>query len=171
MTASDIRPKIRPATSADAPALAKILNAIIAAGRTTALETAVTASELDEHFISAPNCFICFVAEVFRGEAHGFQTLIRSSALPAGWADIGTFTRRNPLIPGVGTALFEHTKRAAVGLGIRAISATIRADNAGGLRFYAKLGFRNYQLAPAVPLLDGTPVDRISKVFRFRISP
>jgi hypothetical protein len=31
------------------------------------------------------------------------------------------------------------------------------------------LGFRNYQLAPAVPLLDGTPVDRISKVFRLGI--
>ena len=170
MTASDIRPKIRPATSADAPALAKILNDIIAAGGTTALETAVTASELDEHYISAPNCFICFIAEVFKGEAHGFQALVRSQRLPVGWADIGTFTRRNPFIPGVGTALFEHTKKAAVGLGIRAINATIRADNADGLRLYDKMGFRNYQLAPAVPLLDGTAVDRISKVYRLRIS-
>lgn len=104
---------IRRATSNDAPSLCEILNEIIKIGGTTALETILSKAEFDEHYITGTDCFVCFVAEVSDGEAHGFQTLVKSSELPAGWADIGTFTRRRPLIPGVGTALFEHMIVAA----------------------------------------------------------
>ena len=53
--------------------------------------------------------------------------------------------------------------------GREAINATIRADNAGGLAFYTKQGFVDYGVTPAVPLADGTPVDRVHK--RFSLVP
>ena len=64
---------------------------------------------------------------------------------------------------GVGSALFRATRERALALGLTAINATIRADNAGGLAFYSRQGFRDHSVAKAVPLSDGTPVDRISK--------
>ena len=163
MTVSDNSVRIRRANSEDAASLCEILNEIIAIGGTTALETPHTPMELDEHFISEPECFVCHMAETSDGTALGFQTLVRGSSLPGGWADIATFTRRTPRIPGVGTALFEHTKKAARDLGMSVINATIRADNYSGIPFYEKIGFRTYDIAKAVPLKDGTPVDRVSK--------
>lgn len=162
MTESDSI-KIRRATSQDAAALCEILNEIIAIGGTTALETPYTASQLNEEFISGPDCIFCMIAETADGTALGFQTLLRDSALPDGWGDIGTFTRRAARVPGVGTALFQHTNKAARELGISTINATIRADNYSGIPFYEKMGFATYKIAKAVPLKDGTPVDRVSK--------
>jgi hypothetical protein len=59
--------------------------------------------------------------------------------------------------------LFAATREAATRLGLVGINATIRADNVGGLTFYGKQGFQDHSVALAVPLNDGTPVDRISK--------
>jgi hypothetical protein len=41
--------------------------------------------------------------------------------------------------------------------------STIRADNIGGLAFYSALGFEDNGIHRAVPLRDGTPIDRVSK--------
>ena len=43
------------------------------------------------------------------------------------------------------------------------MNAEIRADNEGGLAFYGKMGFQDQDVDRAVPLGDGTPVDRINK--------
>src|SRR5271154_86747 len=165
MTMSDYGLRIRRATSEDAVALCEILNEIIAMGGTTALETPHTPPELDDHYISGPDCIFCFMAETADGTSLGFQTLLRSANLPDDWGDIGTFTRRTPRLPGVGTALFEQTKKAAPALGLSVINATIRADNYAGIPFYEKMGFKTYDIAKAVPLKDGTPVDRVSKKY------
>jgi ribosomal protein S18 acetylase RimI-like enzyme len=45
------------------------------------------------------------------------------------------------------------------------IDATIRADNTGGLAFYSRQGFVDYDRLVGVPLEDGTPVDRLRKRF------
>ncbi|HEX7850799.1 MAG TPA: GNAT family N-acetyltransferase, partial [Sphingomonas sp.] len=74
-----------------------------------------------------------------------------------------TFARRGSTTRGIGSALFAATRAAAIAAGLKAINATIRADNTGGLTFYAKMGFADYAVARAVPLADGTPVDRISR--------
>jgi L-amino acid N-acyltransferase YncA len=163
MTTSDNGLRVRRATPEDAVALCEILNEIIALGGTTALETQHTPAELDEHYISGPECIFCHMAETADGTALGFQTLLRSPDLPGDWGDIGTFTRRSPRVPGVGTALFEQTKKAARDRGLSVINATIRADNYSGIPFYEKMGFRTYDIAKAVPLKDGTPVDRVLK--------
>jgi RimJ/RimL family protein N-acetyltransferase len=74
----------------------------------------------------------------------------------------------DPLQRGVGGALFARTLRAAREAGITAIDATIRADNTGGLAFYARLGFVDYDRMVGVPLRNGAPVDRIRKRFDIR---
>ena len=160
--------RVRPTTPDDAAALSRILNQIIAIGGTTALETPLGEAEFRVEFLDGPDVLSSLVAESAAGEALGFQVLQRSRALPDGWGDIATFTRREPRTPGVGTALFERTKATGRTLGLVAINATIRADNYSGLPFYEKMGFQTYDTAKAVPLKDGTPVDRIRKRYSLR---
>jgi L-amino acid N-acyltransferase YncA len=164
MTDSDLR--IRPTTAADAEALRQILNRIIAIGGTTAHETPMSLAEFDDHYVSGGDVLSCLMAETGGGVALGFQAVVRNPELAADWGDIATFTEREPRRPGVGAALFEATQRATRDLGLAAINATIRADNYAGIPYYEKMGFRTYSVAAAIPLLDGTPVDRVKKVFR-----
>ena len=153
---------IRAVAGNDAESLADLLNAIIARGGTTAFETAFTADELDRAYLTGPDVHCCFVAED-DGRLLGFQTLGKQKFLPAGVGDIATFTRVGTTQSGVGTALFAATTTCARSLGLVAINATIRADNEGGLAFYNRMGFKDHEVVPAVPLKNGTPVDRIRK--------
>ncbi len=148
--------------------LSRILNEIIAIGGTTALETPLTEAAFREAFLDGPDVLSSILAETAPGEALGFQVLQRHRALPEGWGDIATFTRRAPRTPGVGTALFEATRAAGRALGLVAINATIRADNASGLPFYQRLGFCTYDIARGVPLQNGIPVDRVRKRYSIR---
>jgi L-amino acid N-acyltransferase YncA len=155
---------VRDASANDAVPLADILNAIIEAGGTTAMEEALNAVEFAEHFLRGPDVFSCAVAvDPASDEPVGFQALKRYAELPEGWADIATFARMKPKLPGIGTALFAATKAKARQLGLVTINAAIRADNRGGLAFYEKMGFRTYETLRRVPLKDGTPVDRVLK--------
>ena len=154
---------IRPAIAEDADALSALLNAIIEIGGTTAIENPLTPAEFRSWFITNPDSLSCAVAVDRGGGLAGFQALQLNRDLPQDWADIATFARVAPKLTGVGTALFEQTRSIADGLGVRFINATIRADNAQGLGYYAKMGFETYAVKQQVPLTNGTPVDRISK--------
>ncbi|AGS24110.1 GNAT family N-acetyltransferase [Rhizobium etli] len=156
---------IRRAVSADAEELCSLLNEIILAGGTTALETPLTAAEFADWFIDGAFPLVCHVAEHDRTLA-GFQSLSLYGDPPKGYADIATFARTSPKISGVGSALFPATRAAADELGLEFINATIRADNVGGLAYYAKMDFQLYDRLFQVPLLNGTPVDRIKKRFK-----
>jgi len=156
---------VRPAAPGDVPALAALLNAIIRAGGTTAMETELTDAAFAAQFLGNRGHLACLVALAPDGAAAGFQATERRPDLPPGWADIATFARRADPVPGVGRALFAATRARLAALGIATINATIRADNAPGLAYYDRMGFETYAVRPAVPLADGTPVDRISKRF------
>lgn len=155
---------IRPVRAQDAAELADLLNAIIARGGTTAFETPFTPEKLALSYLTGPTVHCCFVAEA-DGQLLGFQTLGTQPFLPANMGDIATFTRLGGTQSGVGTALFAATQARARELGLSAINATIRGDNTGGLAFYSRMGFVDHEVVPAVPLKDGTPVDRIRKRF------
>ena len=156
--------EVRPAAQRDAPALCVILNEIIHQGGTTALQQPLSVATFDDYFISGPDVIACAVAQDAGTDMLlGFQALSRDAELPAGWADIATFARLMPKVPGIGTALFAATLASARELKLLAINATIRADNASGLGYYTKLGFEDYAVAQGIRLLDGTPVDRLSK--------
>lgn len=154
--------RIRPVRAADAPALAALLNEIIARGGTTALERPFTPDELSDAMLIGPGVVCCFVADD-DASLLGFQALTRSDHLPEGVGDIGTFTRVGQAQKGVGSRLFAATRQAAEAKGLTALNATIRADNLGGLAFYGRLGFIDHAVRRAVRLSDGTPVDRVSK--------
>lgn len=156
---------VRQATAADAALMGAILNPIIAAGGTTAIEQLLSEAEIREWFIAGEQCLACGVAEDDIGRMLGFQALERHPELPEHWADIATFACSPPRPSGVGVALFEATLQQAARVGIQHINATIRADNVKGLGYYAKLGFETYDVRHGVPLRDGTPVDRIFKRF------
>jgi L-amino acid N-acyltransferase YncA len=161
---------VRPAEAADAEPLAQLLNAIIARGGTTALEEPWTPGKLNWIYLTGPAVICCFVAvDADTGELAGFQTLGTWPGLGKGLGDIGTFTRIGGQQKGVGTQLFAATRERARALGVEAINATIRADNAGGLAFYGRMGFVDHHVDAGVPLKSGTPVDRISK--RFPLAP
>lgn len=149
----------------DASALCAILNEIIVIGGTTAFEKELTESSFREYFLTGPDCISCIVAHTGKSIL-GFQALSFRSDLPVGWVDIATFARSSPKVKGVGTTLFNATKQQLKGGNFTHINASIRADNRVGLAFYNKMGFTDYAIRKDVPLLDGTPIDRISKEFR-----
>jgi len=159
---------IRPATRQDAPGMAELINAIIAIGGTTAYEDPFDAVSMDAAYISLPERVSCFIAEA-DSRIVGFQGLMRAfdpdDPLPDGWATIGTFVRVGLTQRGVGGALFARTRIAARDAGVCVIDATIRADNAGGLAFYARQGFVDYDRLVGVPLRNGALIDRIRKRF------
>ena len=154
---------VRPARPDDAPALCAFLNEIIRIGGTTAHQTPFTPKSFAEHYLEGPGFVSCFVAEDENGEPCAFQGLERSDGIPKDWADIGTFSRPGNKVKGAGTALFEATRDHARSIGFKALNATIRADNVGGLTYYGRMGFTDYKIDKAVPLSDGRLVDRISK--------
>lgn len=158
--------QIRPAKPGDAPAMAAILNPIIAAGGTTAREEPVDAAYMAEVIATA---ICCHVAEdgagTRNGTLAGMQWLDRLPELPPDVGDIATFARMAPKRPGVGRALFAVTCQAARASGLSELNAVIRADNVPGLGYYGKMGFEDHDVLPGVPLKDGTPVDRIVKRF------
>ncbi len=86
------------------------------------------------------------------GQVVGFQSLERADPdwpgegkLPDGWAIIATFVAQGQQGLGIGGSLFATTKVAARAAGIGHIDATIRRENAGGLRYYSAMGFRDYR--------------------------
>jgi len=157
MTAS-----VRPYAQGDEGPLCPMLNAIIAAGGTTAHETPFTPEALAEYFLTGAQILFSHVV-LEGGWPVGFQSVSRNPELPPGWGDMSSFTRRDPKVPGAGRALFAATRAAAQARGLVALNATIRADNVPGLAYYSAMGFVDYDVIPAVPLRDGTPVDRVMK--------
>lgn len=119
------------------------------------------------NIFAASNLLSCVVA-IERGSVRGFQGLFRPTEdepLPHGWASIATFTRIGSTKGGRGRALFAETTSLAPRKSVSTIDATIRADNVGGLAFYDRLGFVEYERIVGVPVNDGTPVDRVRKRF------
>ena len=161
----------RPATPSDAPAMCAILNEIIAIGGTTAYEDPFNPDGMIANSVTAPLLIACTVAEL-DGAVCGFQAFWRpdpsfpgAATMPPDWAAIASFVKVGMTGHGIGKSLFSATLAAARTAKVKAIDATIRADNASGLRFYGGMGFAEYAVIRDVPLKDGQLVDRIRKRF------
>jgi L-amino acid N-acyltransferase YncA len=154
---------VRRAGALDTRAMAELLNAIIAAGGTTAMTALVTPREL-QSWMAAPDS-AWHLAEDSSGASKGFQYIEPHPDLPEGGVDVATFVRLGETGLGIGSALFERTKEAARALGYRHIHAIIRADNAGGLAYYQSRGFEDFRRLPNSELADGSRVDKIWKRF------
>ncbi len=156
---------VRPARPDDARQMAALINTIIETGGTTAHQTLFDDNRMLNHYLAPAALVSCMVAHQ-GDELLGFQSLKwpEPDANPPGrvWAYIASFVKEDQQGKGVGFRLLSATKAAAHSTGVDAIDATIRADNAGGLAFYEKMGFRETGRYSA-PLTDGTSVDRVRK--------
>ncbi len=157
---------IRDADETDAAALCDILNPLIEIGGSTAHQTRFDERRMLAHYLRPVALVSCIVAQR-DGEVLGFQSLVRAGdpmdPLPDGWGVIASFVALGQAGQGIGQALFAATRKRAERAQLMAIDATIRADNAAGLRYYGGLGFRDWDRLCAIPMADGTPVDRIRK--------
>lgn len=154
---------LRAATPADAPAMADLLNRIIAIGGTTAHERPKSAETVHHDYIDGPDTLTCVVAET-DGQLIGWQAI--------GWhhgdAHIGTFVAPDVQAKGTGAALFALTRQLCTARGITDIFATIRADNVPGLAYYARLGFTDIGAEPDYALSTGHVVGRIHRKLSLR---
>ena len=144
----------------DCSQMADLLNEIIALGGTTAHQHPMTAEEVRRYFLDGPGAESALLA--WDGaRLIGWQSL----GLWQGEMHIGTFVRLGVQAKGVGAALFAATVVAARAKGLKEIIAHIRADNAPGLSFYARMGFTDTGADPDFALDDGTVVGRVFRRF------
>lgn len=138
--------EIRPARPTDAEDMAEVQNAIHRAGlRASPVDPDLVRERyLDEEWLVA-----CTVV-VQEGRVVGFQSLKRAWPgnpydVPEGWGVIGTHVHPDAGRSGLGRRLFTVTLTAARGAGLQHIDASIGADNAPGLAYYAAMGFTPYR--------------------------
>ncbi|WP_299401410.1 GNAT family N-acetyltransferase [uncultured Roseobacter sp.] len=155
--------RVRKAMALDAGSMARLLNAIIEKGGTTALTRPVTGEDLQQWMASAPERSAWHVALDDAEEVVGFQWISPHPDLPPEAVDVATFVQMGKTGLGIGSALFTATSQAAKSLGYIWINATIRADNEGGLTYYQSRGFRDWHFDENVALESGQIVNKISK--------
>jgi L-amino acid N-acyltransferase YncA len=157
---------IRKAGAMDARNIAELLNEIIAIGGTTAYVYDKTAQDI-LHGMQVPRA-AWTLAENDAGQLLGFQWIEPARDGPDHIADIATFVRVGGTGLGVGSALFEATRKTAATMGYRVIDAIIRADNEGGLAYYQSRNFETLKVIKDAELDDGTRVDKIWKRYNLK---
>jgi len=150
---------IRKATAEDRQIITDILNEVIAIGGTTAYEEPKEASFFDRFITPEDSRTFLHVAQADDAVV-GFQWMNPDKD---GMGMIATFARAGTTQRGIGSALFKQTLQCCRDAGYGLLDATIRGDNTGGLAYYSKMGFEDHSVTRAVPLSDGTPVDRVHK--------
>lgn len=157
--------RVRRAMALDCNSMARLLNAIIEKGGTTALTRPLTGQDIADRMASNSDRSSWHVALDESEQVVGFQWIAPHHDLPPEAASIATFVQIGRTGLGIGSSLFDATRKAAKDLGYAWIDATIRADNDGGLTYYQSRGFRDYALKQNVRLDSGELVDKISKRF------
>ncbi|SHH01000.1 GNAT family N-acetyltransferase [Cognatishimia maritima] len=155
---------VRPAGALDCRGMADLLNDVIKIGGTTAYVTPFS-TEMMKAKVKEPGT-VWHVAETDAGEIVGFQWLERNPDLDKNSMSIATFTKVGATGLGIGSKLFDVTRKAAIDLGYTYIHAIIRADNDSGLTYYQSRGFEDVQRLRSQKLDDGTIVDKIVKRYR-----
>ncbi|MEO9822010.1 MAG: GNAT family N-acetyltransferase [Paracoccaceae bacterium] len=155
----------RPAIQLDAGSMARLLNAIIDQGGTTALTRPVTGQDIKDWMAADPSRSAWHVALNDKEDVVGFQWIEPAAYLPVEAADIATFVQIGQTGLGIGSNLFEATRRAAKALGYVWINANIRSDNEGGLVYYQSRGFADYGKIEGHKMADGHLVDKTLKRF------
>lgn len=138
--------EFRDARPEDLDDMVEVQNAIHRAGLRA---WAVDADFVRERYLDDEHTIALTVA-VRDGVVIGFQSLKRAWAenpygVEEGWGIIGTHIHPELGRSGIGRSLFARSLAAAVAAGLRHIDATIGADNAPGLAYYAAMGFVPYR--------------------------
>ena len=151
---------VRRPIALDMPDMARLLNEIIAQGGTTALTRPVTGADLTEWMQFAPDRNVWHVAVDAQEKVVGFQWIEPEKDMSEDVAGIATFVQFGQTGLGIGSKLFDATRKAAKALGYVWINANIRADNEGGLIYYQSRGFQDYGVIEGYELANGDIVDK-----------
>ncbi len=157
--------RIRPVQVEDAKGIVNVLNPLIRAGESTALDRVFTVEE-EEGFISAfPARGVFQVAERANdGVIAGFQNLEPFATYTDAFAHVGimgTYVDPSGHRQGIGRLLFEATRLAAKDKGYEKFFAFVRADNGGALAFYKRLGFEVIGVAKRHAKIKGRYIDEV----------
>ncbi|WP_299877207.1 GNAT family N-acetyltransferase [uncultured Sulfitobacter sp.] len=147
----------------DLPDMARLLNEIIAEGGTTALTRPVTGDDLAEWMQFCADRNAWHVAVDAQEKVVGFQWIEPEDSLPAEAANIATFVQIGQTGLGIGSKLFDATRKAAKAMRYVWINANIRADNEGGLIYYQSRGFQDYGRIEGYEMANGQIVDKCLK--------
>ncbi|MEJ6489870.1 GNAT family N-acetyltransferase [Leucobacter sp. USCH14] len=136
---------IRQAVDADADDMVEVQNAIYCAGLRSG---PVDIATVRERYLEMSYRIACTVADK-DGRVIAFQSLKwawpdNPYGLAADWGIIGTHVHPEAGRSGLGRRLFEESLAAARVAGIAHIDASIGADNAPALSYYAAMGFAPY---------------------------
>lgn len=156
---------VRPAIPLDAPSMARLLNAVIKEGGTTAMTQQVTGQDIADWMDENDGKSAWHVALNDVEDVVGFQWIACVDYLPVDAAEIATFVQIGRTGLGIGSKLFDVTRKAAKSIGYKWINANIRADNEGGLIYYQSRGFVEYGRVEGYELENGQTVDKILKRF------
>jgi L-amino acid N-acyltransferase YncA len=156
---------VRPPITLDTTDMARLLNEIIEAGGTTAIARPVTGQDLAEWIAFDPHRSAWHVAVDSAERIVGFQWITSAEYLPKEAAEIATFVQVGQTGLGIGSSLFDATRKTAKALGYKWINANIRADNEGGLIYYQSRGFQDYRVIEGHQMADGQLVDKRLKRF------
>lgn len=143
MTSDPSGVAIRPGTSKDVEPAARMLQALVTAGKRTA--PADPDFTRRQYFDAGPGQIAIFVAAKGEGIL-GLQVLKRAEqgdpyGVPTGWGMIGTHVHPDAAGQGIGRRLFAETAAAARRAGLDRIDAAIAPENAEGQGYYAAMGF------------------------------
>jgi len=138
--------EFREARPSDIDAMVEVQNAIHRAGLRSSQSDAAF---VEERYFDPEHSIACTVADR-DGVVVGFQSLKRAwpgnpYGVDEGWGIIGTHIDPEVGRSGIGRSLFARTLAAAEAAGLRHIDATIGADNAPALAYYAAMGFAPYR--------------------------
>jgi L-amino acid N-acyltransferase YncA len=136
---------VRKATTADAAAVAAVLNGAILGGSPTLLDTPFSVEDERAYIESLPARGFIHVAETPEAGVVGFQAVIPWSDFVTTAHDhvatMGTYVDAAHRRQGVGAVLARASFAAARALGYQKIFTDLRADNLASLAYHLALGF------------------------------
>lgn len=157
---------VRRATLDDAAGVAAVLNAVIAGGRHSLLDTPFTVAAERDFMAALPARAFLHVAEAPGAGVVGFQTVEPWSRFATTAfehvATMGTYVAEGSRRRGIGRRLAEASFAAARELGYTKICTDVRADNLDSLAFHIALGFAVVGTARRHARLGGREVDVIT---------
>ncbi|CTQ48893.1 GNAT family N-acetyltransferase [Jannaschia donghaensis] len=152
---------IRRARPFDAGPMVRLLNTIVAGTAVLPPPNPMTAGELQDWMAHGDLWHLAERA----GQVLGFQWVEPHPQLPDTTCDIATFVMPDGQGMGIGSSLFDATRKAAKSAGFTHIHAKVRAANEGGLIYYQSRGFE--RLTPRDdPTSVRPPVQSVTMTYR-----
>jgi ribosomal protein S18 acetylase RimI-like enzyme len=154
---------VRTATPDDAPAVAAVLQAVVAERVHSAIDRAWTVEEERAYLISLSSREVVHVAIDDIDGIVGLQVLDRWSTLDsmAHVGQVGTFILPSHRRRGLGHTLWAATARFARDAAYRKIVIQVRGSNEAAQAFYRRLGFRECGRLIRQVMVDGAEDDEV----------